>query len=211
MQVSYYFIAQFIIGYIFFLRYLFTAFNDCLSAIAEVFSRSVFKKSTFVIQPVLTKTNSLPHSICVVKRLVSMKHNYTNERMILCVDDDMDDLILLREALGNTHQPYRIQEAHNGKEALHYLFQAKAEGNLPCLIILDINMPILNGKETLAIIKNDEVLKALPIVVFTTSSNISDRLFCNRFGTDMVTKPIYFDELKNTVQRLLKYCDASYI
>lgn len=124
------------------------------------------------------------------------------KRTILCVDDDMDDLSLLKEALADRYHLYHFKEAHNGKEALEYLYQTRSE-ELPCLIFLDINMPVLNGKEMLAIIKKDEVLKNIPTVVFTTSSSKEDKMFCSSFSTDMISKPVYFEEFKNTVQRLL--------
>ena len=135
-----------------------------------------------------------------------MANNTFKKRTILCVDDDADDLVLLREAVADTQQTYFFKEAHNGKEALDYLKAAVQAAELPSLIILDINMPVLNGKEVLAIIKNDEALKNIPTVVFTTSSSKEDQLFCRSFSTDMVSKPVYFEELKRTVQRLLGYC-----
>ena len=72
---------------------------------------------------------------------------------ILWADDDVDDLLLFREVLEELTQSFDVVEAANGKEALAYLQKAKAASLLPCLIILDINMPVLNGKETLVAIK----------------------------------------------------------
>lgn len=132
--------------------------------------------------------------------------NPIKKRTILCVDDDPDDLVLLKEAVADAQQTYCFIEARNGKEALAYLQLAKQTAEFPCLIILDINMPILNGKETLQMIKSDDALKNIPAVVFTTSSNSEDKLFCSSFSTDMISKPVYFEELRQTVQRLLGYC-----
>ena len=132
-----------------------------------------------------------------------MMNNPIKKCTILCVDDDVDDLVLLREAVTDASHKCSFKEVYNGKEALDYLHQARHSEDLPCLIILDINMPILNGKEMLAIIKNDDVLKKIPTVVFTTSSSSEDKKFCSSFSTDMVSKPIYFEELKHIVQQLL--------
>jgi CheY-like chemotaxis protein len=125
---------------------------------------------------------------------------------ILCVDDDSDDLLLLHETLKDTHEDFQVIEAHNGRQALDLLQKLKQDGDHPCLIILDINMPVLNGKETLSIIKKDEALKAIPVVVFTTSGSDSDKNFCSLHGVEMVTKPPTFTNFKSVVQRLLRFC-----
>ena len=126
---------------------------------------------------------------------------------ILCVDDDFDDLQLLHETLKDTREDFEVMEAHNGKQAIEMLENLKNEGVRPCLIILDINMPVLNGKETLTLIKKDETLKDIPVVVFTTSGSNSDKNFCGAHGVEMVTKPPNFQHFKNVVQKLLRFCE----
>lgn len=125
---------------------------------------------------------------------------------ILCVDDDTDDLQLLQESLRDTHEDFAIIEAHNGRQAMDFLKHSKISGEHPCLIILDINMPILNGKETLSLIKSDEALKSIPVVVFTTSGSESDKRFCHLHGVEMITKPPNFKSFKSVVQKLLRIC-----
>jgi CheY-like chemotaxis protein len=127
---------------------------------------------------------------------------------ILCVDDDADDLQLLHESLKGANEDYIVLEAHNGRQALDILYRLKISDNAPCLIILDINMPVLNGKETLSIIKKDEALKSIPIVVFTTSGSYLDQQFCHLYGVEMITKPPNFHNFKSIVQKLLKFCSA---
>lgn len=126
---------------------------------------------------------------------------------ILWADDDADDLQMMKEILIQNKRDYKIDEVQNGREALEYLHQAKKAGTLPCLIILDINMPVLDGKETLSVIKNNSDYKSIPVVVFSTSESEVDKLFCQRFGTEMVTKPPTFSSLNVALNRLLKYCD----
>ena len=127
-------------------------------------------------------------------------------KKILWADDDMDDLMLMRHVLEDIGQDYHIKEVSNGKEALDYLEEGKREHDLPCLIILDMNMPILNGKETLGLIKKDEALKDIPLVFFTTSNSELDKMYCKRFGVEMITKPPHYSNLKEAVKRLLDYC-----
>ena len=122
---------------------------------------------------------------------------------ILCVDDDSDDLQLLNETLKDTHADFEVIEAHNGRQALDLLQNLKKSGEHPSLIILDINMPVLNGKETLSIIKTDELFKSIPVVVFTTSGSDTDKNFCNLHGVEMVTKPPSFNTFKTVVHKLL--------
>ena len=131
--------------------------------------------------------------------------NSTLRHTILWADDNYDDLQMMREILAQKKGDFEIDEVHNGKEALEYLKNAKEKGNLPCLIILDINMPVLDGKETLSIIKNTVDYKNIPIVVFTTSESELDKLYCKRFDTEMITKPPTFRTLNAALDKLLKW------
>jgi CheY-like chemotaxis protein len=129
-----------------------------------------------------------------------------NTQKILWADDDTDDLMLMRHVLSDIEHEYNITEVNNGREAIDFLEKGKQESNLPCLIILDMNMPVLNGKETLSLIKKDEKLKNIPVVFFTTSSSEIDKLYCKRHGVEMITKPPRYSNLKDAVKKLLDYC-----
>src|SRR4051794_7546465 len=98
-----------------------------------------------------------------------------SKRYILWADDDMDDLMLMRHVLHDIGHDYNIVEVGNGRQALDYLMEAKRKDTLPSLIILDMNMPVLNGKEALSLIKKDDELKNLPLVFFTTSNSELDK------------------------------------
>ena len=126
-----------------------------------------------------------------------------DHRYILWADDDMDDLMLMRHVLQDIGKEYDIREVNNGREALDFLEAEKQKGRLPALIILDMNMPVLNGKEALTVIKKDEALKDIPLVFFTTSNSEMDKLYCRRFGVEMITKPPQYNHLRDAVRRLL--------
>jgi CheY-like chemotaxis protein len=128
---------------------------------------------------------------------------------ILWADDDTDDLMLIREVLGGSHHQYDIVEVNNGKEVLTYLHEAKENNSFPCLIILDMNMPVLSGRDTLAILKSMDEFKSLPVVVFTTSNSELDRMFCKKYGVEMITKPPEFNALRDIVNKLLNMCHVS--
>jgi CheY-like chemotaxis protein len=125
---------------------------------------------------------------------------------ILWADDDFDDLQMMQEVMHSSGRDYRVVEVHNGREALAYLKQAKQNSELPCLIILDINMPVLDGKETLSVIKNTKEYKEIPVVMFTTSESELDKLYCKRFNTEMITKPPTFSTLSAALDKLLNFC-----
>jgi len=117
--------------------------------------------------------------------------------------------MLMREALEGIDHSHRITEATNGREVLDHLNGIDDPALYPCLIILDMNMPVLNGRETLAILKSEEKYNSIPVVVFTTSSSEMDRMFCRRFGVEMYTKPDDFVGHQQTIQKLLKFCSIS--
>lgn len=127
-------------------------------------------------------------------------------QQILWADDDMDDLMLMRHVLSDIGTTYNIKEVHNGREAMEFLEKRKLERSLPCLIILDMNMPVLNGKETLGMIRKDEALKNIPVVFFTTSNSEMDKLYCRRHGIKMITKPPQYSHLKEAIKNLLDHC-----
>jgi CheY-like chemotaxis protein len=125
---------------------------------------------------------------------------------ILWADDDPDDLQMMRDIFAKNKKEFEIADVRNGKEAILFLEKMEEEKHFPCLIILDINMPVLDGKETLTLLKRDERFSKIPVVVFTTSASELDKLFCRKFGTEMVTKPPTFDNLEAAVLQLLDYC-----
>ena len=66
---------------------------------------------------------------------------------VLCIDDDQDDLLFMSEAISGHASGFKMIGVSDGQEALAYLEKAKASGKLPCLIIMDINMPKMDGKK----------------------------------------------------------------
>jgi CheY-like chemotaxis protein len=122
---------------------------------------------------------------------------------LLCVEDDEDDCSWIKVAAGEIDAELAFVNKPDGREALQFLEQQKEQGALPCLIILDMNMPVMDGKQTLVVIKADAVLQKIPIIVFTTSSNPKDRLFCELYGVELVTKPDRVQDFKKIVHHLV--------
>jgi CheY-like chemotaxis protein len=81
--------------------------------------------------------------------------------------------------------------------------------SLPGLIILDLNLPGMDGIGIIDKLQQDKVFGSIPIVVFTTSASPTDQNTCARYRVDMITKPISFSVLTDTVKKLLSYCKES--
>src|SRR6202789_3173047 len=126
------------------------------------------------------------------------------DAVILLIDDDIDDLLLLKKALLSIDNNCSILTALDGNKALAGLKETRDNNKkLPNLIVLDISMPIMDERQLLAILKNEEKLKDLPIVVLTTSSNISDINYCKQFDIELITKPFELSELYKIAEKLL--------
>ncbi len=96
------------------------------------------------------------------------------KKPILLVEDDTVDTMTVTRALKEIHVTNRVINAGNGKEALEYL--RNADNEKPCIILLDLNMPKMNGIEFLKIAKQDDLLKMIPVVVLTTSKEEQDKV-----------------------------------
>ncbi len=129
-------------------------------------------------------------------------------RTILYVDDDPDDTELFSEVVKERHPQYVVKSANNGFEAIKQLHKAKSNHVLPCLIIMDINMPIFNGKDAMLQIKRDNQFKTIPIVMFTTSPKQPDDTIFVEHGVDIIQKPASYDMLKIVVDDLLTRCTS---
>lgn len=88
-------------------------------------------------------------------------------RMILLVDDDPDDQLIFKDALGELGEDVGCATASNGREALAYLQKMPP----PEVIFLDLNMPVMNGFDFLMHIKDNPLLRKIPIVIYTTSDH----------------------------------------
>ncbi|MHA7944846.1 response regulator [Formosa sp. 3Alg 14/1] len=122
---------------------------------------------------------------------------------ILLIEDDMIEVMKLNRAISSLQLPHKIIEANNGEVALNLLSQ---KDNIPDIILLDLNMPKINGIEFLGILKNDPTLKYVPTIILTTSSNQRDLLECYEIGiAGYVLKPLKYEEYVSKIEKLLGY------
>lgn len=116
-------------------------------------------------------------------------------KSILLVEDDELDVISVQRSLRKLDHPYQLETAYNGVEALEILQQSRdANRPLPDIILLDLNMPKMNGIEFLKILRNDDQLKEIKVFVMTTSGDESDRRATEQMGVSgYVIKPLNFN------------------
>nr|WP_308129457.1 response regulator [Actinoplanes polyasparticus] len=127
---------------------------------------------------------------------------------ILVVDDDDADALMISEALENATTHTSVDRVADGREALDYLRRegAYANASRPDLILLDLNMPRMDGRETLAAIKTDDRLKAIPVVILTTSGAAPDIVASYQHRANAyVTKPFGLDEFEATVRQIDRF------
>lgn len=122
---------------------------------------------------------------------------------ILLIEDDAIEVMKFHRVVKNLEHPHTIVEANNGEEALTTL-QAKVI--IPDIIVLDLNMPKINGIEFLGILKNDDTLKYIPAIVLTTSGNHKDLLECYRIGiAGYILKPLKYEDYTDRIKKLIEY------
>ena len=121
--------------------------------------------------------------------------------LIFIVDDDEDDLYFIKSALLNAIPDSTVKSFFNGKQLLDHL--SKLKSVLPSFILLDLNMPVLNGKETLKRIRQNEWMTGMPVVIFSTSNNDSEKSICYQYGaSNYFCKPSSVDAYNDIMHKL---------
>jgi CheY-like chemotaxis protein len=129
---------------------------------------------------------------------------------VLMAEDDPDDRFLMEQAFLEVGTAGDLRFVEDGEELMHYLHRCKSDTDPmlsppPALIFLDLNMPKKDGRQALVEIKADPDLRGIPVVIWTTSSEREDRIYCQKAGADVfVTKPASQSELINSVRRLVE-------
>jgi CheY-like chemotaxis protein len=126
---------------------------------------------------------------------------------IMLVDDDPEDREVFSDVYLAQFPGEQLYFAENGERALQsleLLFEEKAE---LCLIVLDLNMPIMNGSQTLKKLKEDERFRDIPVVIYSTSVNETEREECYRLGAlDYLVKPSSFSDSVEIAKKLRRMC-----
>lgn len=126
--------------------------------------------------------------------------------LVLYADDDSDDIALISEAFGKFSHAIDLVTFTDGMELLEYTKQLTPFQPSPCLIILDINMPRLSGKEILQKLRRQKGFEETPVVLFSTSTLPSEAQFAMQYKAGSVTKPLVNSQINDIVEQLLTYC-----
>jgi CheY-like chemotaxis protein len=131
--------------------------------------------------------------------------------IILLAEDNDDDFMLTQDALGQARLINELRRVSDGEELLDYLYRRSAYADpasapRPSLILLDLNMPRMDGREALREIKQDPAMKELPVVVLTTSSSEEDIIRSYDYGVNsFIQKPVSFEGLVDALSVLQRY------
>ncbi|MCU1454564.1 MAG: response regulator [Acidimicrobiales bacterium] len=124
---------------------------------------------------------------------------------ILLVEDDPGDVLMTREALAGSAMISALHVVSDGEAALHFLRREApyADAARPGLVLLDLNLPRVDGRQVLAEIKADPDLRRIPVVVLTTSQSEEDVLRSYELHANAyITKPVDFDQFVDVVRRV---------
>lgn len=130
---------------------------------------------------------------------------------ILLVDDNPDDYEATYRSLRNNHLMNPVVWCKSGQDAKDYLYKegryvTETDTVKPLLILLDLNMPGLDGRQLLKIIKSDPGLRSIPIIVLTTSNDPKDVEECYALGASTyIQKPVHFDGLTDAIGKMKDY------
>ena len=131
-----------------------------------------------------------------------------NLKPILLVEDDRVDAMTVKRALKDLNVENPLAHSTNGEEALEYLRSGSDKS--PCVILLDLNMPKMNGIEFLKIAKDDETLKKIPVVVLTTSKDKQDVTESFEHGVaGYMVKPVNYKKFVETIGTIHRYWTLS--
>jgi CheY-like chemotaxis protein len=132
-----------------------------------------------------------------------------NLKPILLVEDDSVDAMTVKRALKELKVINKLIHTLNGEEALNHL-RAERNGSRPCIILLDLNMPKMNGVEFLKVAKADDKLKLIPVVVLTTSKEDRDVVESFKLGVaGYIVKPVDYKKFVESIRTIDLYWTLS--
>jgi CheY-like chemotaxis protein len=127
---------------------------------------------------------------------------------ILYIDDDQDDLLIFEESVNTLYPDVTLYKAQSSEAGIDILNQLESERKpFPSLIMIDMNMPKMNGRETLRHIRNNQKWQDIPVAIFTTSANHDDIEFCKHYGSACITKPMSLTDFSTTLKKLFSHCN----
>jgi CheY-like chemotaxis protein len=161
----------------------------------------------------ISEKNPILKYIYTIQKIVPqsyLSHNAVTpgngSKTILIGEDDLDDQEFLKEIFSSIGEAFTYEFVFNGGKLLEYLEKAE---HLPCLIVLDYNMPELNGAEILAQLKKNDRYNSIPKIIWSTSNSTTFKEKCLELGAnDYVVKPSNVSDLKDIARYMLSFCNG---
>lgn len=133
-------------------------------------------------------------------------------KLILMIEDSDEDYVALQRVFKKSNYDFQLERTANAHQALDFLLTRGEykdrldSGIVPSLILLDLNLPGLDGRELLLQLKRDSRFKEIPVVILTTSNNPRDVLYCYRNGANgYQIKTVGFDKFFNSIRSMITY------
>ncbi len=139
---------------------------------------------------------------------MSMEMDMNKQKLVLLVEDDLNDIELIKRAFAKIKMNIKLDVVKNGVEGADYLgaVDSNDDKKVPDLIIMDLKLPKKNGHELLDWIKDREGIKHIPVVVFTSSNESRDIEKAYKLGANSyVLKPVSFEKLTELIKTLTTY------
>jgi CheY-like chemotaxis protein len=135
-----------------------------------------------------------------------MTQSQPPKSIVLYADDDPDDIELVSQAFAEYSQNVELITFPDGIELLSHIDRIGRFEPRPCLAIIDINMPRIDGKETLRRLRKIDGFSDMPVVLFSTSTMPSDIFFAKRYNAGFVTKPLLAQQIHLIIDQLIEHC-----
>lgn len=130
----------------------------------------------------------------------------SEKNLVVYVDDDPDDLQFVKESLLSFHSSLTVETFSSPAKAFEFLLNLERLNLKPCLVILDINMPGISGRELLMTLRGIPHYEKTPIILFTTSNSASDEGFSRMYGAGFLTKPMNYMQMQTIAEQFLEHC-----
>ena len=129
---------------------------------------------------------------------------------ILLVDDDPEDRMIMYDGLQELGAAAIVRFAEGGEAAFAVLNDGYSKGIIPRLVVLDLNIPKMNGTQILRVLKEDPRFKHIPVIIYSTSINPLEKERCLLLGAhSYIIKPVSFKEGVDTARLFLDLCDTA--
>ena len=140
-------------------------------------------------------------------KLVNMEKSNEPRRLVLYADDDIDDLDFVRDAFKPHEKEIKLITFCRALELVRYISEQPVNEPSPCLVILDVDMPELNGREALKLLRKIDRYMQVPVILFTTSSSPHDEVYADCYKAGFFTKPLNEEQMNMIVEKFVSYCN----